>query len=499
MPSKDVLSKSSFALNVAAMAGGTTFASALLVISEPITSRMFSPEVFGMVSAFYSAAAILGMIACLRYEMALVLPSQDEDAGNIFALSSFILVLVTGLVTLASYVFGRKILRLLNMEVLSPSLWIFPLAVFFTGLEQLLRRWQIRYKRFRNIALSRTMQAIPRVIAEVGGGSLGFTGGNNLVFLRIFSLIGPLVNLSYSFIRRDLFKMIKICKAAGMINNARRYIKFPLFEAMSSLFLVISFNSPTILLSSFFGPDSAGFYAKAFYLLYMPTLILGEATSQAFFQMSAEKLTMGKELKGLVEAVVTRMMSFGVLPFAILGLAGPDLFKFALGPWWSEAGIYAQIICPWMFVVLLNNAISTLFNTLERQGIGLFFNFLLASSRLLILFMGGLIIRDPHITLVFFSYSSLLIIVWRCSYLIKAVKASHLYLIKHFVRNILMVVPTLAIIAWVKWGLHAGPKYVCITAVIASLPYVIMAVRLDPELRAISLGLFQRLDFFGKR
>ena len=481
------------------MAGGTTFASALLVISEPITSRMFSPDVFGMVSAFYSAAAILGMIACLRYEMALVLPSQEEDAGNLFVLSACILAVITVLVGFASYVFGHKILQLLNMEALSPSLWIFPVAVFLIGFEELLRRWNIRCKRFKSIALSRTMQAIPRVITEVGGGSLGLTSANNLAFFRIFALIGPLVNLSYSFIRHDFYKTIKTCKAEIVIHNARRYIKFPLFETMSSLFLVISFNSPTILLSSFFGPDSAGFFAKAFYLLYMPTLILGEATGQAFFQMSAEKLTMGKELKGLVEAVVTRMMSFGVLPFAILGLAGPDIFKFALGPWWSEAGVYAQIICPWMFVVLLNNAISTLFNTLERQGIGLFFNFLLASSRLLILFMGGLIIRDPHITLVFFSYSSLFILVWRCSYLIKAVKASHLYLIKHFVRNILMAVPTLAIIAWVKWGINAGPKYVCITAVIASLPCVIMVVRMDPELRTISFGLLQRLGYALKK
>jgi O-antigen/teichoic acid export membrane protein len=46
------------------------------VLASPITSRLFGPEAFGLAALFLSGAAMLAAIACLRYEMAIVLPKK---------------------------------------------------------------------------------------------------------------------------------------------------------------------------------------------------------------------------------------------------------------------------------------------------------------------------------------------------------------------------------------------------------------------------------------
>jgi len=490
---KVVSSEGSFAANVALIAGGTMFSSVLLILAEPVTSRLFPPEAFGAVSTFYSGATILGMVACLRYEMAILLPREEEDASNIFVLCFFILGAITLLIGIVSCIVGQDILRLLNIEELWPSsVWLFPIAVFLTGFEQLLRRWHTRHRRFNCIALSRSMQNIPRVLAEVGGGLAGFTSAGNLTYFRVFGLIGSPLNLFYNFLKNDLTTVLKQFSSEGLSRVAARYVKFPLYESVSMLVKVAALNLPVILLASFFGIDEAGLFAKAFYLLYLPALILGESTSQAFFQLSSHRKAMGMELGGLTKAIFTRMISLGVLPFALVIFTGPDIFRFVLGPWWTDAGIYARIISPWMFAVLLNNSIQTLFGTLELQGVGLVFNFFLMTSILTILIIGGLVIKDPLITAMLFSATSAIIIIMMSSYMIRKVGVSLRYISDHFFKCLFMAIPTLVITACVKWGAEAPSGYIFATGVISSIPYFIMIIRSDPELKSFAYGLLKK-------
>jgi len=484
-----------FVSSVAAVAGGAAFASGLVFFVEPITSRLFPPESFGQAAAFVSGANIVGLIACLRYEMALVLPDKDEDAGNIFALSALILVSMTVLTAVLTLGFGRDILGFLNMKALSSSLWLLPVAVFMIGLELLLRSWYTRYKQFNRIALSRTMLAIPRVSAELGGGAAGFTSGFNLVLFRIFGLAAPPAFLSWDFLKHDALFVFRHCTIAGIWRVARRYIKFPLFELWSVLFLVVSWNSPIILLSVYFGDKEAGFFAKALYILYAPVLLFGDSVSQVFLQLSAARRAEGKHLGALVEAVLNRMISFGVLPLAFIALIGADVFGVVLGSWWSTAGVYAQLISPWVFMLLIHSAIRTLFGTLERQEIGLFSNLILCVVRLGILVAGGVFLRDAYVTILLFSWISVFIMAWRCSYLVRVVKASHWRLVRHFLRCTFFVVPALGVTACVKWWLNAPSVCIVGAGIVSSLPYAVFLIREDADLRNFLLRAMNRVGF----
>ena len=122
-----------FADNVLTLAGGTTIALTVTVLASPITSRLFGPEAFGLAALFRSGAAMLAAIACLRYEMAIVLPKKDDDAAQLFAICGVALMAMTTLTAILTYVFGTRLLLYLNAVELAPILWLFPVTVFLTG------------------------------------------------------------------------------------------------------------------------------------------------------------------------------------------------------------------------------------------------------------------------------------------------------------------------------------------------------------------------------
>jgi len=484
-----------FGDSVAALASGAAFASGLVFFVEPITSRLFPPESFGQASVFLSGANIVGIVACLCYEMALVLPKKDEDAGNIFALSALILASMTILTAIVILGFGRDFLGFLNMEAVVSFTWLFPVAVFVIGLELLLRSWYTRYKQFNCIALSRTMLAIPRVSAELGGGGAGLTSGFNLILFRILGLTGPSAFLLWNFLKHDALFVFKHCTIAGIWRVAKRYIKFPLFQLWSVLLLVVSWNSPVILLSVYFGGKEAGFFAKALYILYAPVLLFGKSVSQVFLQLSAARKARGKHLGALVEAVLNRMISFSVLPLAFIAMIGTDVFGVILGPQWSKAGIYAQLISPWVFMMLIHSSITTLFGTLERQDIGLFSNLILCVVRLGILVAGGMFSRDAYTTILLFSWASVFVLIWKCSYLVRVVEASHWRLVRHFFRCTSLAVPALGVTACVKWWIDAPSMYVVSAGIVSSLLYAVFLIREDVELRSFLLRAVNRAGF----
>jgi hypothetical protein len=67
-------------------------------------------EAFGLATLFRSGAAMLATIACLRYEAAIVLPKRDDDAAQLFVICGLVLMAITTLTAILTYVFGPRLL-----------------------------------------------------------------------------------------------------------------------------------------------------------------------------------------------------------------------------------------------------------------------------------------------------------------------------------------------------------------------------------------------------
>ena len=113
---------------------GAVLAQALGVLAMLIVTRLFAPEAFGVAAVFSSMAGIVGVVACLRYEIAIMLPESSEEAANILGVSLLSVILMTFLTILIVWLGGEQIIRLLHAPQLKHYLWLVPIAIFFQGI-----------------------------------------------------------------------------------------------------------------------------------------------------------------------------------------------------------------------------------------------------------------------------------------------------------------------------------------------------------------------------
>jgi O-antigen/teichoic acid export membrane protein len=487
-----------FADNVLTLAGGTTIALGITVLASPITSRLFGPEAFGLAALFRSGAAMLAAIACLRYDMAIVLPKKDEDAAPLFAICGVTLMAMTTLTAILTYVFGTRLLLYLNAVELAPILWLFPVTVFLIGLQLPLKFWYIRQKQFKINAAGSILSSFPITMAEITGGLAGFRTGGNLVVIRIFGLIFAPAFYVWRLLSGNARFLISNINIGGILKSAKRYSKFPMLDTWSILLAALSINAPILLLTSFFSPAICGIYAKAMYLLLLPSIVIGQSVGQVFLQESAAAKAARKNLAGLFETVFNRMITIGTLPFAILAIIGPELFELFLGTRWTESGVYAQILTPQLFLGFLLGSVGTLFGTLGKQELNLILNALLLFLRVAILIYGGLLLRDVRLTLFIYMVANVLIHLWHISLLIRATKVSATRPITHFLRCIAYVVPSVMPIVAMKWWFGLEALYLVALTPIFAIPYIALVLRHDLELRNLFSNYFQRALAFNR-
>jgi O-antigen/teichoic acid export membrane protein len=487
----------SFFSSLATLAGGATIAYGLTVLASPISSRLFDPQAFGMATLFTSAAGMMGMVATLRYEMALVLPKKEEDAMRLFCLCCVVLLAMSLAMFFLVFFFGAHLLYWGNAEELEPFLLLFPVYVFLVGLERLIQFWNTRHKNFDLVALGRILVTAPTAGAEIAGGLAGFTSAGSLVVFRTISYILAPFWLLWKFFSNDLSAFIREGLAGGLWRASRRYKKFPLFDSWATFINSMSWNMPLILMPAFFGPSEAGLFAKALYLLYLPVLLIGQSVGQVLLQSAAEIRGDEDELRKLIQGLFQRMISFATLPLTLVALIGPDIFAVFLGNWWTASGIYAKIICPWLLMLLLFSSIRTLYQVLERQGIGLALNLVLFGLRLAALVLGAAMFHDPYLTVLLMTLVSTLVFVFQCHFLLAAVGLSFTQPALHFFRMLIFALPTLTFTGCAKWVFDFSPVFVLAVAISSSFFYAFLVIRHDRQLGSLVSRAFPKHDSPG--
>src|SRR5690606_37210838 len=172
-----------------------------------------------------------------------------------------------------------------------------------------------------------------------------------------------------------------------------------------ALMNIISWQLPTFLLAAFFTPAVVGFYSLGFRLLQLPMSFIGSSISQVFFQRASKAKSEGT-LDYLVESVFRLLVIIGMFPMLIITIIGSDIFTLIFGNDWTEAGVYAQILSLWAFIWLISSPLSTIYIVMEKQQFGFQYSFFNLITRILSLYIGGLL-GNARLALILFSISGI--------------------------------------------------------------------------------------------
>ena len=144
---------------------GGALAQLVPLLLGPVLARLFTPQAFGVFTTFSTVAATVAVVACGRYEFALPMARDEDEAAVLLALCARIGLLVL--------VLSVPLAALLNMTGHLPLPWLLPLAVAAAGALQLLIMWSNRAQRFRALAISRVLQYGGAALFQVAlGGAL---------------------------------------------------------------------------------------------------------------------------------------------------------------------------------------------------------------------------------------------------------------------------------------------------------------------------------------
>ncbi|MCK5135206.1 MAG: oligosaccharide flippase family protein [Bacteroidales bacterium] len=411
--------QSEFFKNIATLISGTSFAQAFSIIIYIVLSRIFTEEDFGVFGLYMNILNITLIFSTAKYELAILLPKSDRESVNLLGLSGMISVGVSFVLLVIVVFFNDLICRLLGSEEISTWLYFIPLSTLLVGLFTSLRNYSNREKRYKLIAGANIGQSLSNSLLKLGLG-LVIVGAAGLIYGVVFGqLVGFLIFLA-------VHVRVNRGKAGGlqfseMKRLGKQYSLFPKYNMWQGLINNLSGALPVFLFSSFFSMATAGFYTFGYMILYRPVSLLANAFYQVMFQRFVEKQHHESSILPEVLLFIRRTIQVLLIPFIVIGIFAPEIFGFVFGEKWIEAGKYAQIILPWIFMVSLVMPLSFIPDLYRKQRVAMIIDGVKLMGRLAGL-MVGVMMENVYIGLGLYSLSSTLMILYSLLWYIRLVR-----------------------------------------------------------------------------
>lgn len=362
-----LLPESAFLRKLSILAGGSIFGQALVILSSPFLTRLFTPEEFGLFAVFSGLAAIGGVVAGLRYEFAIPLMVDDHEAAAMFIVTAVVAALMALLLALLIWCSGDWLAMQVATPALASWLWLLPPAVLAWGLGSSLTFWSVRQRTYRVNALNRTLQLGSQAGGQLGLGLLG-SGTAGLI---LGYLLGYLVRFGHFLYELPAAErgLLRRVSAAMVWRQALTHWRYPAFGFPTSLLQASCQHAPAILIAALYGPMLAGFYALSQRIMGLPSKMLSEAASKVFVGEIRDVAAI--DLYRYFLRTTALFAGLGLLGAAPLVLFAPPLFAFVFGEAWREAGVIVQLLIPLYLFRFVVQPVSMILYYLKRQEIHL--------------------------------------------------------------------------------------------------------------------------------
>ena len=336
--------------NVVTLATGSVIAQLIALASAPLVTRLFGPEVYGLLGIFLSLGAVLVPLSTLAYSQAVAFPKSELEAQHLMWLSIGIATALALMILPVLLLFAEQISLTLGAETAIPALWLLSPLVFFGGTQQTASQYLVRQRKFRTVSLSDSSQSAVAAALKVTWGLLSPSALVLVVstvsarFVHAIGLLGGVLSL-----RRSGPVTFDPLSLATLRAVASKYKDFPLFRAPQNFLNALSRNLPIVILGSLFGPAIAGHYALGHRVLQLPIALLSQAIGRAMLPRLAARVHRSESLGPTLWKSTAVLAAVGIVPFGVVVAFGPDLFGFVFGSDWVIAGRYARWLSVWLY------------------------------------------------------------------------------------------------------------------------------------------------------
>ena len=337
-----------FVRSLLTLFSGTVIAQGIPFLFAPVIARQYSAEQFAVFGSLMAVFSILNVVAAGRYEMAVMVPRDDEEAGQIVR-GAITISLITGTLALVMlWVVGGS----MRLGSLLPG---FPQVVttaavltLMAGMQVTAQQWLLRKGRFGAVARFKVVQAVAITAATVLLGHFHVEFGLERGYL-IGWVFFAVLTLGWVWSRVPLPGH---WSWQGMKTALARYKEWPLVNTWPALINAIASGMATFFVVAYYPVEVSGQHNFARQYLLVPISMITVALGQVLFARGAARVREGQPLLPELRSVLKVLVPLAIFGGVLLSFAGIPLFSWLFGRQWAEAGSFARLLI-WGYVAQL--------------------------------------------------------------------------------------------------------------------------------------------------
>jgi O-antigen/teichoic acid export membrane protein len=350
-----VMPKGSFLRNVTMLSSSTLFAQGLSMLALPLLTRLYGPEGFDLLAVYVAAIGILGVVAALRYNLAIPIAERDDDAMALLAVALTSITVVSLLLCIPVIFWPEASVLLLGQTDLLPYLWMIPAGVFAAGSYDALQYWTTRRRDFGLITRTRVTRAVGGVATQAGIGAISSSPFGLLFGHMIYGGLGAAALVERMF-RRDSDILGKVT-TLRMREQMRAFSSYPKYSVPEALFNVAGIQVPLLLIAANSAGSEAGFLFLAMTVMGAPMALVGSSVAQVYVAEAPDRLREGTLVPFTLKTMWALTKVAGPL-LLLTGIVSPFVFPIIFGADWSHAGILMSWMVPWFILQLASSPMS---------------------------------------------------------------------------------------------------------------------------------------------
>lgn len=379
----------------------------------PVFARIYSPEDYGIWGIFVFMAGLISIIASFRYELSIMIPKSDLEAGIlmkisktiglVFCIFSFLLLLIT----------GKYIFEFFNLKYNIYFLLLIPFHAWLTNYNNILLQWISRKSRFRLLMYVRLVQSIINIIITF---CLGY-------FLNLGEW-GLIIALVCSQLISNILIQIRtgIPLATSFIFNSekcilyiKKYNNFIRYSTPLGILNYFSGNILTTVIQISYGSYFLGLYNNAIRVVHTPIQLISSSFSPVFYQYFSRS-------KSRLRLIISSFAGLAILNTLLilpLALWGEEIFTFYLGERWAPSAEFIRLLYVVTVMSFSVGSISSIFSFLQKENLVLVWQIIyLAVICTVLYFMGD----DYRKGILYYSWTggiAYFVLFWIAVYLIR--------------------------------------------------------------------------------
>ena len=346
------------------MVAGTGVAQAIPIVFAPILTRLYTPKDFGVAALYLSLASILGILATLRYEAAILQAKDDLSAYKLVKLCVFIAIVMALVLLFIVLLWSDLISMWLGVNGLGKILYLLPLSMILTAVFQAYNYWAIRNSVYASIAIANTVQSTssPSIQTLISGLTkvlgLGLVVGN---------VAGQAVASFFLYIKNRGLRPSKVdgyAMSCSYSSIAKQYKQMPLFGLPGALLDTTALQFPILFMTKMFESSVVGYFSLVFRVLSIPARLISGVLSKLLLKQVSNiaNSTTGSEATILLILKSSIYLTLSISPLIItMQVWGEELFVFVFGYDWKTAGSMASIL---VYAVAIRFIVSPLSSVL---------------------------------------------------------------------------------------------------------------------------------------